>query len=473
MIEERSHYCMLQVTLEATSAHGVHSGRGDATHDVLVVRDANGLPALPGSSIAGILRHAFMERHGEKDTNSLFGYIGKDQQPSWLTVAWGLVHDSHDQPCEGIDPKAGDDELLHDLLDSKPLVRQRVRLTHRGTAASTGKFDTTLIPAGVRYTTVIGYWCDGSETSRQQWASLLALLQQPALYIGHGTRSGAGAFRVHALHQGCWDLRTAEGQAGYCSRPRSRCVTTGLTPVVTESNSSALFVTLELQAESGWRIGGGERPLGMMLPGNTDKIPDLLPMHEARVTWAKGKGVWQGQYHLLPGSAIKGALRHRLAYHYRCLSQQFAEDGVETDAESCPAVKTLFGFATDQDAGAGLLVVPDIALLEQQTRIMMHNRIDRFTGGVMRGALFGEQVLWRSRMTLRLEVLSPTRMALVEPAMRQALQRTLEDLAQGWLPLGAGGSRGLGVFTDTTGAGPQWSDNGTWVNAADVEEATA
>ncbi|MNT84508.1 hypothetical protein D3C72_2245260 [compost metagenome] len=103
----------------------------------------------------------------------------------------------------------------------------------------------------------------------------------------------------------------------------------------------------------------------------------------------------------------------------------------------------------------------------------MHNRIDRFTGGVIDGALFSEEVLWQTPLNLSIGTLQPQRLAQLDATTRQALQRALEDLSQGWLPLGANGSRGLGVFSDPSGQGPQWSDAGQWINGAPATEVGA
>lgn len=467
MIATRPFYCLARVTLEALSAHGIHSGQGDATHDVLLVRDANGLPALPGSSLAGVLRHAYGERHGQQAAGRLFGQLGAQAQPSWLSVGWGLVHDSRNRPCEGLlDEAELDDPLLALLQDSKPLVRQRVRLEHTGAASDGGKFDVTLIPAGVRYTSWLGYWCDDSEQSHQHWRDLLALLDGAPLLLGHGTRSGNGHFRVQDVTQARWDLRSAEGRHAYVNRPRSRRETGGLQPLQRTAGQAPLQVELTLQAEAGWRIGGGERSLN-----EHDKLPALLPQHEFCVHWQNDQAQLGQHYHLLPGSALKGALRHRVAYHYRCLSSDFAGMGSDPAAEACPAVVQLFGSAEGDQGAAGLLLFQDLRLKGDST-VLMHNRIDRFTGGVINGALFSEEVLWQTPLTLRIGTLHPQRLNKVDALARQALQRALEDLANGWLPLGAGGSRGLGVFSDPSARGPQWSDDGAWINCTSIPEAS-
>lgn len=468
MIATRPFYCQARVTLEALSAHGIHSGQGDSTHDVLLVRDANGLPALPGSSLAGVLRHAYRERHGQKAAGRLFGQLGAEAQPSWLSVAWGLVHDSQNHPCEGLlDDSTLKDPLLTLLQDNKPLIRQRVRLDHTGAASDGGKFDVTLIPAGVRYTGWLGYWCDDSEESRLHWQQLLALLSGEPLLLGHGTRSGNGHFRVQELLQARWDLRSTEGRQAYVNRPRSRRDSQGLQPLPVVAGQTSLHVELTLQAEAGWRIGGGERSLN-----EHEKLPALLPQHEFSVQWQNDQAQLGEHYHLLPGSALKGALRHRVAYHYRCLTGDFAGMGSDPAPEACPAVVQLFGTAEEDQGIAGLLLFEDLRLKGDST-VLMHNRIDRFTGGVINGALFSEEVLWQTPLTLCIGTLHPQRLSEVDGVARQALQRALEDLANGWLPLGAGGSRGLGVFSDPGGCGPQWSDGGAWINSAATMEASA
>lgn len=466
MIDTRPVFHQLRLVLQADTAHGIQCGRGDATHDVLLVRDANGLPAIPATSLAGVLRHRFAQLHGQAQANALFGTLEGEGQPSWLQIDWGLVHDSQNQPHEGLlDPaKVQADPLLEWLSHDKPLVRQRVRLNHRGSAEDAGKFDVTLVPAGVRYTHWLGYWRDGSEASAALWQQLLALLAQGELHLGHGTHAGNGRFQVIALEGAHWDLRTAEGRKGFQNRPRLRRDAKGLSPLALDpAGYRSLTVQLQLQAEAGWRIGGGEHSLN----DHTDKLPDMLPQHEPCVVWSNThKASLQTRWYLLPGSAIKGALRHRVAFHDRRMAGQWANPVLDSTEEN-PAVRELFGHADKDDAQAGLLQIPDLHLEPGQTTVLMHNRIDRYTGGVIDGGLFSEEVLYATALSLQIQI---TDRRTPSARARQALQHALIDLAQGRLPLGAGGSRGLGTFIDPTGQGPCWSDNGAWLQAAPAQE---
>lgn len=466
MIVDRPIYHYARVELEALTPHGIHAGRGDVTHDVLLVRDASGLPTLPGTSLAGVLRHLHEKAFGDAAAQALFGFAeGSGGQPSWLQIMAGLVHDSQDRAMEGLRDDVADDPVLAFLAEDKPLVRQRVCLDARGTAEDTGKFDTTLAPAGTRYTTFIGYWGEEGSDTQETFERLLSLLASPAFRLGHGTRSGSGAFRVQRLDVACWDLRTPEGRQAFCQRPRKRCSRDGLesvTPPKGAGEVPSVMARLPLQAEAGWRVGGGEHALGGA--DEQGRLPDLLPQSERCILWEGGRGRVSEPLPVIPGSALKGALAHRFVFHSRRLAGEFIEPG-ETETlptqERHPLLRELFGWAgegEDQEGQAGHLILDDLYLEAPSVARQMHNRIDRFTGGVIKGGLFEEELLWQTPLTLKVTLQEP--MELSELAY-QALVATFEDLVAGWLPMGAGGSRGQGVFI---GCGDlSWSDGGQWL----------
>lgn len=461
MNPNKSVYHLALLTLEAVSAHGIHSGQSEFVQDVVLLRDANGLPALPGTSLAGVLRHLYCDRFGQEAAGRLFGNIEKNQgHGSNVNINWALVHDSQNQVKEGLLENTRQDYILYELSQAHPIVRQRVRLDARGAATDTGKFDVSFMPAGTRYSTLIGYWSDGSQEDEQAWQDFLGLLYSPFFRIGHGTRNGAGAFKVQALHASCWDLSKPEDKTAYINRPRSRMAARKL-PLVSLSPASGqgnLSLELNLKSEAGWRIGGGDALVGFA----SDEAPDLKPQTEWFITWQNNQAEISARKYLVPASALKGALAHRFAFHYRCLSQNWV--GAEPEsAHNEQAVKDLFGYAGDKnDEGqAGLVFFNDLYLEGVKTATQMHNRIDQFTGGVMTGALFEDGLLWKTDITLSLQLQNNSRLQALGPAHRQALQRTLEDLCEGRLPLGAGGSRGLGVFVASSEL--QWSDSGEWI----------
>ncbi|WMB74798.1 RAMP superfamily CRISPR-associated protein [Shewanella oncorhynchi] len=477
MISARPIYHYAHVEFEALTPHGIQAGKGDSTHDVLLMRDPNGLPCIPATSLAGVLRHLYAQHYGIAAENELFGYAeGNQGQPSWVTFTTALVHDSHNKAVEGLRGDIEKDAVLSFLARSKPLVRQRVRLTEKGAAADTGKFDTTLIPAGVRYSAFIGYWSDGSPAAEVSWTQLLNLLSSQSFRLGHGTRAGSGSFKINQLHTNRWDLTTSEGQQGFCQRSRRRVSIKGLVPQqLLPLADKALTIEIALQAEAGWRIGGGETPLS---PSNENgRLPDLLPQNEKRISWQHNKAIIEDKIPVMPASAIKGALSHRFAFHYRCLAAEFVnrlETQMLTPNNQCPGVQTVFGYVAEgeqenQDtAQAGLLLIDDLYLESPTVTKQVHNRIDHFTGGIINGALFEEELLWQTQITLKLTVLQAERL---DARCKRALERTLHDLAQGWLPLGASGSRGQGTFLGTGAI--EYSDAGWSKKDQQFEEQCA
>ena len=142
-----THRCVMRATIQFTTPFLVGAGREGDMADVVFVADANGLPAIPGSSIAGVLRAAFASAHPEAEVNNLFGYQGRREkgdggkppggEGSRIAVSWGCIHDSKDVPVEGI---ISEDRLADPVLKSamNPTIRDHVRITHKGVAEASG-----------------------------------------------------------------------------------------------------------------------------------------------------------------------------------------------------------------------------------------------------------------------------------------------------------------------------------------------
>lgn len=60
---------LARIVVEALTPIAVGTGEKDVISDALVVVDINGLPYITGSSLAGVMRHAWEKTHQE----ALFG----------------------------------------------------------------------------------------------------------------------------------------------------------------------------------------------------------------------------------------------------------------------------------------------------------------------------------------------------------------------------------------------------------------
>ena len=214
---------------------------------------------------------------------------------------------------------------------------------------------------------------------------------------------------------------------------------------------------------------------------------------------------------LIPASSVKGALRHRLAFHYNVEAGHFIDknadnsqvlineklrslnnltlvpEGISSDdawwdetiqkiesqqlkteekgtrkesendpTAQNPAVKALFGYAADQTANTdqkgqrGNVLFSDVFLKKEnaQEKIFDHVRIDRFTGGASDGALFQEKTVdTKAEIILEMWVAAE---ALKDAAIYNAWHATLDDLCEGRLPLGGKTTKGHGYFSGTS-----------------------
>ncbi|MDY6993686.1 MAG: RAMP superfamily CRISPR-associated protein, partial [Pseudomonadota bacterium] len=184
---------------------------------------------------------------------------------------------------------------------------------------------------------------------------------------------------------------------------------------------------------------------------------DAVSLIEKQVTWPpenqRGDAKIQDRALLFPASSFKGALSHRVAYHYNLLTETFADDAqtIEEECAENTAVRELFGYVADKEAHAGCVLFNDFYLTDNLSAVKLpHSGIDRFTGGVREGVLFFEELITCEQSLPPITLVLTKPKSEFKPETITALERTLDDLCHGYLALGAGSGRGgYGYFTGT------------------------
>ncbi|MFH1465589.1 MAG: RAMP superfamily CRISPR-associated protein [Pseudomonadota bacterium] len=484
-------FALAHVTLELTTPMTIGTGGGDDLRDSTCVLDANGLPTIPATSLAGMLRAAWAARKTRDEVEALFGFQrGVHGAPSRVELSWAAVHGAKDLP---VPPRVAPEALIGDpvlaFLEAG-VVRDHVRLDHKGVVDRAGKFDELLVPAGARFTFELLVHAPDEEKTL---IDLLALLHRGGLRLGGRTRRGFGSFKVARCASGSFDLRRAQDRAAFARVPRDLAAPgSGLTETrpeqlpAPEAPRDRVRVELSLRPQDHWLFGTGTavRPEHRTREqGREGKAHDKVPVTERRIRWSGGQGSVvsvENAEVLVPASGIKGALRHRTLFHARRRAGQWALDTVTTDhlddfrqwAEAPDrerpdplggehsgdveqAVAALFGSikrardADDaEDAGLpGRVFLTDLYLdpAEARSGALQHVSLDRFTQAPMDGLLYSEAPISRSpKLMVTLDIDREG----VPPLALQALADALEDLAAGRLALGAGANRGHGYFTD-------------------------
>lgn len=433
---DNKYYYYAKVTIEALSPLVLASGKSGNFFDVELVRDANGLPAIPGTTIAGILRHAVQKEKGEEIANQLFGYqCRKDGKSSSLEVSWGYIHDSNNGIHKSFYSKEEieKDAILKELYisDNPDFKRDHVRLSDKGTAYESGKFDRYYVPAGSRFTFSMGLWTNGESES---WNDIIQILYSPSFRLGAAGRAGYGKIKVVEIKvpaKKYFDLSQGEDISAFktCDEVLD----------FSSPNADMDKIELKLNFPLGFRIGGGTRSF---ISGK--RTADMLPYSEKVIKWDEGKGAFEAMPKItIPGSSLKGALRHRAVYHLARLHKVWGT----ADNEEGDGLSVLFGSATNSNNSnakgqAGKIWFTDLYLEQAKTYQLSRNSIDRFTGGTLNGVLFQEENVQVSQTFETCIYLDKT----IDKNSDQykAFIWAVDDLKAGRLALGGGSGHGLG-----------------------------
>ena len=360
-----SHFYIARIVLENETPLSIAANGSDGVFDLRLVRDANGLPAIPATSITGVLRSLYGE--GE---NELFGFQSKKEgQSSLVQISWAHITDSKGNTLHGLETdsdKIQQDKLLKLAYDTNnaPVIRDRVSISHKGVAKNTGRFDRSVLPAGFRFVCEVSLWSDKANDER--WDKLIGLLQHPLFRLGGNTRSGLGKLKVVKAFSNMFDLRQSADRTAFAKLSRRLDDTTGLYDTFNQLQtveSALVTATLTLNPEGFWRIGGGN----ISHEKADGKEADMLAKTETRIVWDdQGKAEIQENRKeplLIPATSIKGALSHRIVFHDNCLNGVWADEISEKANELTNAlVQHLFGHAKDSDKDQGKLAMSSLMM---------------------------------------------------------------------------------------------------------------
>ncbi len=478
-----THRFLAQIVIEALTPLAVGSGEKGVLTDALVALDSNGLPYIPATSLAGVFRSRF-KTLDPKPTDSeeqnlkqklspsekIFGYMkGTDGcGGSQIIFSEAKILDSKGKVIDGMDlTEISNDPLLQHYIDLP--IRQHVRLSEKGVASDSGKFDEQVVFAGSRFCFEIEMVSDGSNFT--DFESVLINLFDKSFRLGGGSRIGFGEIKVESLKLLDLDLNDGDDLNRYLDK--TSALNTDFWNSIKdqkdefekrkEQSADLSVYELTLTPEAFFLFGSGF---------GDDEV-DMTPVKAKKVEWStddKGMhGKIQENLVLIPASSIKGAIAHRVAFHWNRLNGVFADDlnseGIaNATGTNNPAVRILFGSEGNVNGSGitrGNVIFSDIIKDARPDKIFNHVAIDRFTGGAIEGALFNEKATYGKGQTYH------TKIAIDEAAIRKAckaenlktndanvscqmvinaLDASISDVCNGMLPLGGRVNKGYGVF---------------------------
>lgn len=440
-LEDRLYY-FAKITIEAETPLVLASGKSGNLFDVELVRDANGLPAISGTTLTGIIRHA-VSRKNKELAEKIFGSINDkaDRNVSAFECSWGYVHNSSNSCTKDflLEAKIKEDSILKELYekDNPSFNRDHNKLNDKGVVKDSGKFDRSFVPVGTRFTFTMGMW---ASEQNETWNEILTILHSPLFRIGGAGRAGYGKIKVVDIKvpkNGFYDISKEEDLLSF--KDESKLVSSE-----EKYNSDIKAEEICLNFPLGFRIGGGRTQFSKF-----DRDLDMKPYSEKVIEWNGNSGTFTALPKItIPGSSVKGVLRHRAAYHLARITGKWADsDSLKNDG-----LTELFGDAETEnfnDKGkkvstgkTGKIFFTDLHLDDVKTYVQSRNSIDRFTGGTRKSALFQEENV-SNNQTFKMSIYYDSDLDKTSKEFK-AFKWALEDLKNGRLAIGGGAGHGLG-----------------------------
>lgn len=379
--------------------------------DIHVLKDKEGRPFIPATSLAGVIRSRFGENHPKDLTELLFGEInrkgGSDIQSAisfydvLLNQAAIIVRDG-----VGIDDETGVGKEGA-KYDYEAVERGACGIFHAGLTIR--RFHRDRLP---------------------DWRSLvkeLADLIASGFSVGALTAKGFGKVSVRDAKAYVYDFsRPADVSSWLLGRPSDE---------VYEGHSGGSMPKDRLVVDADFAV------LHSLIVRDRDtNDKELKSDDKAHVNAVQMKS---GDSYVIPGTTMKGVMRHRSRRILDVL-------GIGDDF-----LDELMGSAAEGKKKKSRFLVDEVYFRDGVTpALQSRNRIDRFTGGTMDSALFTEEPVWQKEpdkpvLHIHYEILkNPDGEATAKAEAEAGLALfLLKDLWTGHLAVGGEKSIGRGMLS--------------------------
>ena len=383
-------------TLKCVTPIAIGSGKSDFTDNDLLY-DCNGVPFIPGTTLAGVSRH-YLENCGFK-TNDLFGFISLEPEKKNGEVYY---------------PREESRIIFYESFLSGSFIknfRDGVAITEDGVAADGAKFDYEIVEAGCKFDFKIEI-DNFVEIDKKMISCLLDGLNKGFVRLGHNSNRGLGKVEVEELK-----FKKISNIDELVSFDWSQ-VNDDFN--LTEISSDYIEKSYKFNVKSFVMIADN---------ATLEKKDDKL-INAEMLKNADGKSV-------VPGTSWAGVFRN----HFNKILTLVGYEN------KTAFLNKLFG-STEQASK----IVFDESVIEDATRIQQtRNAIDRFTGGASDKKLFTNMLSFGGNVEFKIHIKANSdKNLLTEDEMKLSeslIAQTIADLNDGYLNIGGLGSVGGGLLT--------------------------
>lgn len=434
---------LVESLLELASPCHLGGTDANASSDRPLLRDGNGQPYLPSTTLTGLLRAALERTESSEAVGALFGANWRDPQgkQARLLISNALIEHAGFTPTE-----------LCDGVRIDPC---------RGVAEDQKKFDLELLPKSTRFRLCFEIDLFGKEDKDRillrGFVKILQALEQGGIALGARTRRGFGETRMvsdsrgYRWHVEEYPVATQGGLFAWLGRGLTQ-PPEGWPPVksIPYKDVSALAQQWKIalpdhEALTDWMIALALELRGSLLVGSEGHDPEEPDRsHLQRLSWKDGQVSMEP---LLPATSLAGVLRHR------CLRIAFTLAG-QGNKKARKLVEDMFGpekIGKNERGWASRVTIREACVHNGRSLRHTRLRIDPWTGGAVESLLFTEDAWYGGEVEIEIKLREASDTTKVGPASRALLLLALRDLASGNLSVGAESGVGRGRLSPIPG----------------------
>lgn len=362
--------------------------------------NSNGKPYIPGSAIAGVLRHSL----SQTAANEIFGETKGEAYSESKII-------TYDANVEGW---------------YRITIRDGVKLDDNKVAVDGAKLDFQVVETSAKFVTYLEV-NDDADVDEKYVPELLAFMKSANCHFGAKTTRGYGSIEVNSIGKKSFDItpQSDEMDAWLDFDLYSYDGWEDCTDQYEEMfNSSYENITIKLQQRGGISIRKYSTDLGN--EGEDKNGPDFVQLTT--------KNSHNEETPVVPGTSWAGAFRSRMKKYW------------DKDAEY--SIDTLFGTTgSNADTKTKSNIYFSETRLENAIEFVnTRTAIDRFSGGSLYQALFKEKTYYYGKGNLVINIKKDNEKTEDAVVTNHALAATLTDLHYGFLAVGGETSIGRGLF---------------------------
>lgn len=396
-----------------TSAMNIGNGQNEVTDNDLI-KDGSNIPYIPGSTVAGIFRSVLPEEY-----QSLFGNVEISEKISDVQ--------SENKASQVILYDARMKEKAY-----KVSVRDSVALDEYKTSKPGAKFDFEVLEPGVLFETwleqdILETDIDDKTTEEAKKSEIGYLIAQKwargQIHFGSKSSRGLGQTKLCKVQRAefPWDENGINQWLDFDMYQEKGWSKQDISELFDKEKAAedSLQIILSLRQKGGISI---RTYTTKVKEDEFSAEPDYKQMAYLR-------GENKEEIPVIPGSSWAGAFHH----HIRQMN------GNEFDE--------YFGSTSQKSQ----IYFSESEITDATSKILMHNAIDRFTGGTIDGALYTEKTWFHGKTVLNIQIDTRTKNKEQdmenEKAFYGALAAAILDLHLGLLSVGGLTSIGRGLFS--------------------------